>query len=662
MNGPAPAWIIAAVSLLLIPIVLLLDAGAGSYASGFDENAPGITAALASAVVGALLATRRPRNPIGWILLGNALVLVLSGLAPSYAGYALAHNDSLPGVRFAAVFDTHDWPLLFAGLTAIAYVFPDGLLPSRRWRPVAIVAAVSFILTFVTGMLGDEPLDSPFRAVEPYGVSSPPLSFLHGIGLLAMTVTVVLAFVALGSRFRGASGVLRAQLKWITYAGGLIPLAIVVGMVEAFVFGGSGAVSGIALMIPLIAVPAAIAVAVLRYRLYEIDRLINVTLVYATLSAVLGAGFAAIAVLGGLALGGGSAAPTAAATLAVAIAFRPVRDRVQALVDRRLNPEAYEGLRRVDRFLADLREGRAAPEQIGAVLAAAVSDPSLRLFFWLPRDGTHADADGRVLRELPSIPSGQTPVRRAELQLGIVVHDPKLAEKPRLLEAAINRAGLAIEIARLRVEVRHQLAEVEQSRARIVAAGDEERRRLERDLHDGAQQRLISIGLQLRHLQRGLGPNESEAKDGLDSAVAALGDAVEELRELARGVRPASLDGGLAPALRELAARAPISTEVQATEERCDREVETAAYFVASEALTNAVKHAGGSRVVLRAGRENGRLTLSVADDGGGGATPDREGGLTGLADRVEALGGRLTIISEPGRGTSLVAELPCES
>jgi signal transduction histidine kinase len=660
MTRGEPAWIVAAVALLLVAVILFLEAGAGRYAAEAGEVALGITAYASWSTVGWILATRRPRNPIGWLMLAGALGLALVGLAPAYAGYSLNHGDSLPGARFAAVFDTHDWPLLFAGLTAVAYVFPDGRLPSPRWRPIAYVAAVSFALVFVLGMLGDQELESPFESIQPYGVTSPALNVIRGLGLLGMTVGLALAFVAIGSRFRGSDGVLRQQLKWITYAASLIPLAIVVGMVESFVLGGSGVASALAVLVPLVAVPAAIGVAVLRYRLYEIDRLISATLVYATLTIALAAAFAAIVVLGGIALGGGSTAPTAAATLAVAVAFRPLRVRVQAMVDRRLNPEAFEGLRRIDRFLADLREGRAEPEATGGVLAAAVSDPTLKLLFWLPRYGTHADAHGALVRELPGIPTGTTPVRRGELLLGTVVHDPKLLEHPRLLNAAITRAGLAIEIARLRVEVRRQLAEVEESRARIVTAGYQERRRLERDLHDGAQQRLISIGLDLRHLQQSLGDADKRTMIELDSAVSALSDAVEELRELARGVRPASLDGGLAPALRELAGRAPVKTELHVRDERFDPEVEAAAYFVASEALTNAVKHANGCRVSLRALREDQKLVLSVSDDGPGGAIPAAGGGLTGLADRVEAIGGRLTITSEDGRGTSLVAELPC--
>jgi signal transduction histidine kinase len=295
------------------------------------------------------------------------------------------------------------------------------------------------------------------------------------------------------------------------------------------------------------------------------------------------------------------------------------------------------------------------------MLAAALSDPTLTLFFWLPRQGIHADAGGRPVPKLPTVPAGRTPVRRGDLHLGTLVHDPALLDRSTLLEDVITRAGLAIEIARLRVEVRGQLSEVEQSRARIVAAGYEERRRVERDLHDGAQQRLVSIGLDLRHLQHELGDGSEEARATLDAVVLALGEAIEELRELARGVRPSALDEGIAPALRELAARSAVRTEVEATDERFSEPVEAAAYFVASEALTNSVKHSGASRVLMSATRSNGSLTVEVSDDGRGGAAPAAGSGLAGLGDRVAALGGRLDISSTQDSGTRLVAELPCE-
>jgi signal transduction histidine kinase len=242
-----------------------------------------------------------------------------------------------------------------------------------------------------------------------------------------------------------------------------------------------------------------------------------------------------------------------------------------------------------------------------------------------------------------------------------VVHDPALAEHPVLLESVISAAGLAIEIARLRVEVRRQLAQVEASRARIVAVGYEERRRLERDLHDGAQQRLVSIGLALRDVQRQLPPGSAPAT-ALDTTVAELATAIEELRELARGVRPASLDDGLAPALRELAARSSVRARVEATDERFPNRLETAAYFVASEALTNAAKHARASEVAVSAVRRNGSLIVRIRDDGVGGAQPTAGSGLMGMTDRVAALGGTVSVDSPHGRGTIVTAELPCES
>ena len=623
------AWLLASTAVAAIPAILFLDAGAAEYGEGWFANLVGPVAILASTGVGLLLALRRHTNPIGWLLLASGNVLALAGLARAYAGYVLEHPGSLPGGRAAAVWDTSGWPLLFAGVIAIAFVFPEGRLPSPRWRPWAIGgAACSWsCCSGACSRTSRSMLRS--RSSRPSACSPGAVhGTLQAVGLLGMGVTFVAATLALVVRFRGAHGVLRSQLKWIAYAGVLIPVSILVGTLEGLA-GAPAWATFLGLVAVLVAIPVAIGIAVLRYRLYEIDRLISATLVYAVLTAVLGAAFVAVALGLGVALGGGSAVPTAAATLAVAVAFRPVRARVQTQVDRRFNRSRYEGLRRVDRFLDDLHLGRAEPEEIGSVLGEAMHDPSLELFYWLPRDNAHADAAGRIVDELPTHPAGRTPVRRAELQLATLVHAPDA--EPALLDVLIARAGLAIEIARLRVEVRRQLAEVESSRARIVAATYEERQRLERDLHDGAQQRLVSIGLDLRHLQHELGPAAAPAeRELLDGAVTGLTDAIAQLRELARGIRPATLDHGLAPALRELAARASIPTEVEATDERFERDVEAAAYFVASEALTNAIKHARCSRVVVHASRSDSRLVLTVSDDGRGGAAPTLVPGLAG--------------------------------
>ena len=479
-------------------------------------------AILTSVCVGLVIALKRPSNPIGWLLLGNGLIFgLLGGLPGAYAGYALEHPGTLPGGRLAAVWDTAAWPLLFAGVVAIAFIFPDGRLLSPRWRSIAIGGAVAAAVTLVGGLLSANALDPPFEDVAPLELLPDSITgAMQGLGLLGMFAALIAAAVAVVSRFRGSEGELRAQMKWVAYAATLIPVTILVGTLDS----GTGLATLLSIMALEIAIPLSIGIAVMRYRLYEIDRLINATLVYGALTVLLAAAFVAVTLLGGVVIGGGSAVPTAAATLAVTLAFRPLRARVQTLVDRRFNRARYEGLQQVDRFLGDLRVGRAEPEGIGDVLAEATSDPSLRLFFWLPHDDVHADETGHLVPELPTSPRGRTPVRRGELQLATLVHDPALLEPTSLLDPVILRAGLAIEIARLRVEVRRQLSEVEQSRTRIVTATYEERRRLERDLHDGAQQRLVSLGLDLRHVQHELGEaTGGDAKATLDSVVAGPG-------------------------------------------------------------------------------------------------------------------------------------------
>jgi signal transduction histidine kinase len=230
------------------------------------------------------------------------------------------------------------------------------------------------------------------------------------------------------------------------------------------------------------------------------------------------------------------------------------------------------------------------------------------------------------------------------------------------MHGVLTAAALSIEMARLRVEVRLQLAEVEASRVRIVEAGYEERRRLERDLHDGAQQRLVSLGVQVRRLQRTLPRTAAVLSPALDRVVDEIGAAIGDLRQIAAGVRPARLDDGLSAALADLARTAPIPVDVDVPPERVQASVEAAAYFVACEALTNAVRYASASRVSMRAVRENGTLLVSVTDDGIGGAVVRRGSGLAGLQDRVAAHGGTLEVVSPRGRGTRVEVAIPCDS
>jgi signal transduction histidine kinase len=414
-------------------------------------------------------------------------------------------------------------------------------------------------------------------------------------------------------------------------------------------------------MAGLLAVVAAIGIAVVRYRLYAIERLINRTLVYASLTFLLLGTYALVTVGLGVFVGGDSKWVVAAATLAVAVAFRPLRAGVQDLVDRRFRRARYEGVRLIRAFEEDVRAGRQAPEEIGGVLADALGDPLAALFFWLPESEAYADAGAEIV-ELPVDARVRREIRRGDTRTAMLLHDPTLLQRRDLFDGVVAAAVLSIEVARLRVEVRIQLAEVEASRTRIVEAGYEERRRLERDLHDGAQQRLVSLGVQLRRLQLTLPREAKVLSPALDQIVAEVGGAIADLRQIAAGVRPARLDDGLAAALRDLARTAPVPVDVEAFDERVAASVEAAAYFVACEAVTNAVKHGSPTKVAVRAVREDATLHVSVADDGVGGAKVRRGSGLAGLRDRVAAHGGTFSIVSPRGGGTRVEVEIPCGS
>jgi signal transduction histidine kinase len=306
---------------------------------------------------------------------------------------------------------------------------------------------------------------------------------------------------------------------------------------------------------------------------------------------------------------------------------------------------------------------RTPPGAVREALARTLGDPSLELALWLPERASYVDPKGRAIDlPTPTPDRAVTILGPANAPMAALMHDPVLLERRGLLEAAGAAARLALENERLHAELRAQLAELRASRARIVSAGDAERRRLERDLHDGAQQRLLGLGLALQLVRAELGNEANGATELLDEAETELGAAIEELRELARGIHPAVLtEQGLAPALRTLAARSPLPVEiVDVPEERFPAPIEAAAYFVVSEALANVAKHAHASAAYVSVAREDGLLSVVVEDDGVGGARPKGRSGLAGLADRVQALDGRLTIDSDTRRGTTVTAELPC--
>ena len=306
-----------------------------------------------------------------------------------------------------------------------------------------------------------------------------------------------------------------------------------------------------------------------------------------------------------------------------------------------------------------------APSQgeLRDALREALDDPTLRLAYWLPKARRYVDADGHRVE----LPAGDDPARAAtEVELGgrrvaALVHDRALCQEPELVQTVGGAAALALENERLDAELKARVAELHESRQRLLEAGLAERRRLERDLHDGAQQRLVALSLQLGLVRSKLDQDPEAAKALLDGARDEARSALEDLRELARGIHPAVLtDRGLRPALESLAERAPLPVEVAGVpDERLPGAVELAAYFVVAESLTNVAKYAQATHAEVSVSRENGFALVEVRDDGVGGADPGTGTGLRGMADRPAALDGRLEIESEPGRGTSVRARMP---
>jgi signal transduction histidine kinase len=293
-------------------------------------------------------------------------------------------------------------------------------------------------------------------------------------------------------------------------------------------------------------------------------------------------------------------------------------------------------------------------------LADALRDPSLALAYWLPERAEWVDAAGAAVA-LPADPDRCTPVERDGRPVAMLIHDPSLAEEPELVQAVGGAAALALENERLTAELRATVSELRASRARIVESADAARRKIERDLHDGAQQRLVALALSLRMARARVEAEPAAAAELLDGASENLDEAIRELRELARGIHPAVLsDRGLGSAVEALAQRMPLPIEVLAVpSERLPAPVEAAAYFVVAEAITNVARYADASHASVEVSCADGGLIVTVVDDGVGGADPGNGSGLRGLSDRIAALDGRLEVSSPVGDGTTVRAVIP---
>src|SRR6266536_169767 len=671
-------WSLGVASLATLTVAVIV--GIAEHSS---DALPAIPVFVAFALVGTVVAANRPGNPIGWLFLADGLGGGIGLAGESYARYGARAGHPLPAANGAGWVFIISVELLFPLVLALL-LFPYGRLLSRRWRPVAAFAVVANLLSMGSTALADVNYTKNLRFLrDPARLL--PASLVRPVYAASQQVTLIAlgaAAVAIVIRFRRSSGEERQQVKWIAYAGAVavIGLLLAAGLT-------SEPVIAFVTLVPLL--PIAAAVAIFKYRLYDIDVVINKTVVYGLLAAFITAVYVAIVVGLGAALGQGASKPnlglSIVATAVVAVAFQPVRDRTQRLANRlvygqRATP--YEVLSEFSSRMAqsyaaeDLlpRMARILAEGTGARTAVVwlrVGDQLKPEAAWppdeLPESELTMSGDG-----LPA--TGATlalPVEHRGEPLGALTltkapGDRLTPSEEHLARDLASGAGLVLRNVRLTEELLARLDELQASRQRLVAAQDQERRRLERNIHDGAQQQLVSLAVKLR-LARSLAASDPAAANNLlAQAAAQMTEAQDDLRHLARGIYPPLLaDQGLVAALTAQARRAPFPVEVRPDAVgRYPQEQEAAVYFCVLEALQNVSKYSGGSKAVVRLGERDGELTFEVSDDGAGFDTSRTSygTGLQGMADRLAALGGDLGVRSAPGRGTTVMGRVPART
>jgi signal transduction histidine kinase len=707
---PRPRWT-TPLALALAVSTVAASASTAALAIANSASLPNLDGAdpiaivvpIGLCVVGALVASRRPRNATGWLFLFAALGTALGGAADQYALYGLVTRPGAAGAVWALWFASWSLAVVFptGAVAALLLVLPDGRLPSRRWRPVLVVAIVFAGAFAVAGALAPGPLTPQTTAAAGMSMPSNPiglasLSFLTagaasgGIAQLWVAGLLILLVCATAPlvRLRRSVGDERQQLKWIAYAVFTtalvcLPLGFLSGSVlpgwafDPAIIGGFG-----------IALPIAAGVAILKHRLYDIDIVINRTLVYGSLAVAITAVYVGIAVgLGALIGGGGkpNLALSILATAIVALGFQPVRERMQRVANRLVYGERATPYEVLAQFSLRVAESYAAEDvmpRMAHVLAEGTG--AQRADVWLRSASAWRDAAMWPLdapgREPVAVDNGSLPALDGVSRLVEVRHQGELLGalsvtkrsgealtpvEENLLTHLAGQAGLVLKNVGLTSDLQARLVDLRASRQRLVTAQDEERRKLERNLHDGAQQHLVALKVKLGLAEMLMARDVDRAKLTLEQLKGDADEALETLRDLARGIYPPLLaDKGLQAALESQARKATIPVTVDADGVgRYSQDVEAAVYFSVLEALQNVQKYAQASGATVRLTERDGDLQFLVTDDGKGFdvASTVKGSGLTNMADRLDALGGRVTIRSTPGAGTELSGALPLQ-
>ena len=680
--------------LVLVATLVLLGLNAGVMDAGrIAFYVLGAMAIALYAGIGGLITTRMPGNAIGWLLELIGLLLAVSLFAEQYALRGLAAAPgSLPAVRPVGALSGGTAVLALIQVVFLVLLFPDGRLPSRRWRPVlwgafvVLAGAVAQQLqggTTVDGGLTNALLAAGVAYRAPVGLFPRHGWFSDLLAVIAVlaVITAVLAVVSVFVRRRGASAELRQQLAWLGYVGVLTVVMLALLVAGGLITGGGNGPVGTLLwallvLTPVVGIPLACAVAVLRYRLYDLDVVVRRTVVAGLVAAAFTAIYAVVVVAVGAATGrSGSSGLTFAAAALAAVALQPVRARAGLVADRlvygrRATP--YEVLSEFAGRIAGTFSTEDVLPSMARMLVEATG--AERAEVWLRSGGIErmeaAWPDAAEPAGLPAGlvaaagPDGRTRAfavehrgeRLGALRVTCSPREPLTPAGDRLVRDVAAQAGLVLRNVGL-------IEDLRASRQRLVSAADEARRGLERNLHDGAQQQLVALRISLGLARQVVTSSPDEAADLLAQTELQAGEALKELRELAHGIYPPLLaDLGLPAALEARARKAalPVTVEAPAVG-RYSQDVEAALYFCVLEALQNVAKYAQATVARVSLGHEGQCLTFTVEDDGKGfdQATTPLGTGLQGISDRVAALGGTIEITSAPGRGTRVTGRVP---
>ena len=650
-----------------------------------------------AAIFGALIVGRQPRNGVGWALLLSGLFLAMTSTAQLYTiRTTFVDPGSLPLAWMSAWFGSWMWAPGVAIVTVfLPLFFPDSSL--RSWPARALAVASVVMLLAVTVILAGftYPGTGPVHVgpdAQLGGSRSINNVGLFSVAYLLIPILALAGLVRLGFRLRRSSGEQRQQFKWFAYACGIVAFGVAASALGNILSppsntneptGVLGQTTAALLVASLVAIPIGTGISVLKYRLYDIDIVINRTIVYGLLAVLITAVYVAIvAGVGSLihSAGGGSLVLSVVATAIVAVAFQPLRERLQRLANRvvygqQATPyevlstfsegvaETYaegEVVARMARLLADATDAEHAEVwiSIGSALRTAAAWPT----------GQGSDTvtlDGDTLPMMPA--SAAIPVRHQGELLGALTVTKKRGEgltpvEAKLLDNLANQAGLVLRNAGLTESLKARLDDLRESRKRLVAAQDEERRRLERNLHDGAQQNLVALKVKLGIAKALASKNPEKTTQVLDQLMSDADEAVETLRDLARGIYPPLLaEKGLAAALESQARKATLPVTVFADGiDRYPQDIEAAVYFCCLEVLQNVQKYADAGEATVRLSDAGGQLRFEVRDDGKGfdPAATRKGSGLTNMADRLDALDGRVEVTSRPAEGTTVIGTL----